>query len=1354
VEIRWALVLPCRSAVRLVFSKRVNNMTLSMTEKRRVRKNFGQPFDNDAPDLLDIQLKSFESFVGVQNDFNSGINRAFSAVFPIVSPKSDVVLEFVSYRLEEPVFTCVECLKRARTYSSALYATFRVSQYAGDQMPIDIISEELYLGDIPRMTPTGSFVIHGVERVVISQIHKSPGVHFIDNAAKSEGNKTLPTGKIIPYVGIWLDLEFDSKDCIFFRLNKKKKMAISTLFYAMGYPQLDILSRYHNTFTVRRSDKRLSLKVSPALRNMVLDFPLLNDAGGVLVSANKRITDRILSSLGQAVRISDSALSWFTSKQNVGKLNAGTMLAAVPMSELPNNKAFDVIYVDYETPYIMNTYCADKIKNTQDALFAIYRSLKPGGAPTPDSAQRLFDNLFFNADKYDLSPIGRMKLNRRFGFPENFGSRTLTHDDLIKAVSVLIDIKRGKDSFDDIDNLSNRRIRGIGELLENQLRYALLGAERQINDKIAAKTALMPSALFASCSVTSSLRNFFNSSQLSQFMDQINPLSEVTHKRRISALGEGGISRERAGFEIRDVHVTHYGRLCPIETPEGGNIGLINSLSLYAEVDEFGFLQTPYKRVVNGDIQDRVEHLGAFSEEDLTIAQIDCAKDNKLKDGMLSCRVNHDVKLVDKYAVDLIDVSAQQTVSAAAALIPFLEHDDANRALMGSNMQRQAVPLMYAQAPLVGTGVERKIVLNSGVAQVARRAGVVAYADGRRVVVDTQQSGSDESAVDIYRINKYARSNQGTCINQRLLVKPGDVVTPGDVLADGCSTDMGELALGQNMLVAFMPWNGYNFEDSILISERVLQEDRFTSIHIEELICTARSIPTLGDEEITSDIPNVSSGSLSKLDECGIVPIGMSVKAGDILVGKVTPKQEVSLTPEEKLLHTLFGSKAASVKDSSLRLPANKEGVVVDVVIFDSASSTNKRSQDAISDALAEIKKDINDEFVTRRNSIYRQVFKLLNGKRISTAFGRHRAGSYLTLKHINAIRSSELFSLKLVDKDVQAKLDGFYQQLLALRDSAKEKMQKEKAKIDTRDSLPKSALKVVKVYVAVKRRIQPGDKLAGRHGNKGCISAIMPVEDMPFLEDGTPIDIVLNPLGVPSRMNVGQVLEMQLGLAARGLGACIDDILNANPQRIVSRLRKYLHKIYNDSMGEKVDLKAFTDDEILQLGKNLVDGVPMASPVFDGANEEELRRLLKLAGFEDSSGQFDLYDGRTGDKFERKVTVGSMYMLKLNHLVDEKMHARSTGPYSMVTQQPLGGKAQFGGQRLGEMEVWALQAYGAAYTLQEMLTIKSDDMAGRYDTYKNIVEGKNEFNVGRPESFNVLIQELKALGLNVVLQQ
>ena len=1335
-------------------------MSYSFTEKKRIRNNFGKSTEVlEVPYLLATQINSYADFLqsGVSPDkrTSNGLHAAFSSVFPIDSHSGYAVLEYVKYRLGEPTFDVRECQQRGATYAAPLRVLVRLVIYdketsANAKVVKDIREQEVYMGELPLMTDNGTFVINGTERVIVSQLHRSPGVFFDHDKGKTHSSgKLLFNARVIPYRGSWLDFEFDHKDCVYVRIDRRRKIPATILLRGLGFDNEEMIKIFFETnrFTLT-AEKCLFNIVPERMRGEISAFDIKHN-NQVLVEEGRRITAKHIREMNKVglteVEVPRDYLVGKILGHNLVDESTGELVANVndEITQVIIDRCLESGVSEINTlfvndldngPYISNAMRIDTTTNALEALVEIYRMMRPGEPPTKESAENLFQNLFFTDDRYDLSTVGRMKFNRRLGRENSTGSGTLTKEDIIDVLKELISIRNGNGTVDDIDHLGNRRVRSVGEMIENQFRVGLVRVERAVKERLtlADSEGLMPQEIINAKPVSAAVKEFFGSSQLSQFMDQNNPLSQVTHKRRVSALGPGGLARERAGFEVRDVHATHYGRVCPIETPEGPNIGLINSLSVYARTNDYGFLETPYRKVVNGYVTDQVDYLSAIEEGEFVIAQASVAVDEtgKLVEGLVSCRHKDEFALAMSDTVQYMDVSSKQIVSVAASIIPFLEHDDANRALMGSNMQRQAVPTLRAEKPLVGTGMERIVAKDSGVTVVAARGGSIEAVDAARIVVRVNDTETETGApgVDIYNLTKYTRSNQNTCINQKPLVKPGDIVSAGDILADGPSTDMGELALGQNMLVAFMPWNGYNFEDSILVSERVVKEDRFTTIHIEEKTCVARDTKH-SPEEITADIPNVSEEALSKLDASGIVYVGAEVKGGDILVGKVTPKGETQLTPEEKLLRAIFGEKAADVKDTSLRVPGSIEGTVIDVQVFTrDGVKKDQRALDIEQEEINRYRKDLDDQLKILEEDIFARVAKLLLGKAAHSGPGGLKAGVLISEDYLNGLRHSEWLKIKMKDEEINLQLETVIGQVDKQRKDFDDKFEVKRKKITMGDDLAPGVLKMVKVYLAVKRRIQPGDKMAGRHGNKGVISMIRPIEDMPYTADGNPVDIVLNPLGVPSRMNVGQVLETHLGWAAKGLGIKIGKMLEAKYDQEKSKviaIRDYLNKIYNSS-GRKENLDSFSDEEILEMANNLIAGVPMATPVFDGASEDEIRTMLKLADLPEH-GQITLYDGLTGEPFEREVTVGYMYMLKLNHLVDDKMHARSTGPYSLVTQQPLGGKAQFGGQRFGEMEVWALEAYGAAYTLQEMLTVKSDDVTGRTRMYKNIVDGDHK---------------------------
>ena len=1356
-------------------------MAYSFTEKKRIRNSFGKRLDVlDVPYLLTTQVESYKRFlqdgVVLGNRKDEGIHAALRSIFPISSHSGHAVLEYVDYHLGDSTFDVKECQQRGANYAAPLRVMVHLVLYdkeapANARVIKEVKRQEIYMGEIPLMTDTGTFVINGTERVIVSQLHRSPGVFFDHDRGKTHSSgKLLFNARIIPYRGSWLDFEFDHKDCVYVRIDRRRKLPATVLLRALGYGDEEIVQLFFDTnrFVIRDGTFEWAL-IPDRLRGDIASFDIHVD-GNVLVEKGHRITARHIRQIEKAgismLSVPHDYLHGKILAHNVVAPDTGELVARVNdeitedlLSRLmaAGIEQFDTLFVNDldRGPYISNAMRVDSTVTQLDALIEIYRMMRPGEPPAKEAAQVLFENLFFSPDRYDLSAVGRMKFNRRLGRSEVTGAGILTKEDIIDVLRELINIRNGNGTVDDIDHLGNRRVRSVGEMVENQFRLGLVRVERAVKERLslADVDTLMPQEIINAKPVAASIKEFFGSSQLSQFMDQNNPLSEVTHKRRVSALGPGGLARERAGFEVRDVHTTHYGRVCPIETPEGPNIGLINSLSVYARTNEYGFLETPYRKVVNNVVTNDIEYLSAIEEGKYFIAQASARMDanGRLADDLVSCRHKDEFTLASAEQINYMDVSSKQIVSVAASLVPFLEHDDANRALMGSNMQRQAVPTLRSQKPLVGTGMERIVARDSGVTVVAKRGGTIEFLDASRIVVrvNDDETEAGVAGVDIYNLTKYTRSNQNTCINQNPVVKPGDRVSRGDILADGPSTDLGELALGQNLLVAFMPWNGYNFEDSILISERVVQEDRFTTIHIEEKACVARDTK-LGPEEITADIPNVGEAALAKLDESGIVYIGAEVKAGDILVGKVTPKGETQLTPEEKLLRAIFGEKASDVKDTSLRVPSGMDGTVIDVQVFTrDGVKKDERAKQIEQAEIEKVKKDLNDQLRIIEKDFHHRVENMVLGKVAASGPSRLKAGTEVTAEYLASLKPAQWLEIRVKDEDVNLQIEAVAEQIAFQREEMNKKLEEKKRKIAIGDDLPPGVLKMVKVYLAVKRRIQPGDKMAGRHGNKGVISRIVPVEDMPYSADGTPVDIVLNPLGVPSRMNVGQVLETHLGWAARGLGIRIGEMLEAKTR--IEELRSFLEAIYNSS-GRNEDLSQLTDAEVLELAGNLRGGVPMATPVFDGASEGDIKRMLRLAGLPES-GQTRLYDGRTGDEFERDVTVGCMYMLKLNHLVDDKMHARSTGPYSLVTQQPLGGKAQFGGQRFGEMEVWALEAYGASHVLQEMLTVKSDDVSGRTKMYENIVKGDHKIEAAMPESFNVLLHELRGLALNVSLE-
>ncbi len=1351
-------------------------MAYSYTEKKRIRKDFAKlPEVKEIPYLLEIQLDSYHKFlqrdVPVTNKKEQGLHAAFKSVFPIESYSGTAALEYVDYELGEPAFDVKECILRGVTYAAPLRVMIKLVIYEKDNSKAvkEVKEQDVYLGELPLMTDTGTFVINGTERVIVSQLHRSPGVFFDHDKGKTHSSgKLLYSARIIPYRGSWLDFEFDPKDCVFVRIDRRRKLPATILLRALGMESEEILETFFETnkFKVDK-DGNISFAVIPErLRGETINFEI-KYKNKVIVEAGRRITARHIRELEKAniteIVVPHDYLEGKVLAKNIVDHETGEFIAECN-TELSTDlvgKLIEAGVSELETlytneldrgAYVSDTMAIDPTSNRLEALVEIYRMMRPGEPPTKEAAEGLFKNLFFSTDRYDLSNVGRMKFNKRLDRDTVEGEGILSNEDILDVLKTLVNIRNGKGSVDDIDHLGNRRIRSVGEMTENQFRIGLVRVEKAVKERLslAESEGLMPQDLINAKPVAAAVKEFFGSGQLSQFMDQNNPLSEITHKRRVSALGPGGLTRERAGFEVRDVHPTHYGRVCPIETPEGPNIGLINSLATFARTNDYGFLESPYRKVVKGVVTDDIEYLSAIEESKYVIAQADSPLDkkNRFVDDLVAVRFENEFTLKSSDDIAYMDVSPRQVVSIAASLIPFLEHDDANRALMGSNMQRQAVPTLRSEKPLVGTGMEAIVARDSGVCVVAKHGGVIDFVDASRIVVRVHEDESvqGDAGVDIYNLTKYTRSNQNTCINQRPLVKKGDVVARGDILADGPSVDLGELALGQNMRVAFMPWNGYNFEDSILVSERVVKEDRFTTIHIQELTCITRDTK-LGPEEITADIPNVGESALSKLDESGIVYIGAEVKAGDILVGKVTPKGETQLSPEEKLLRAIFGEKASEVKDTSLRVAAGVKGTVIDVQVFTREGvDKDQRALDIEKFQLDTYRKDLKDEFRIFQEAAIARLRKVVSGKKVNGGAGLSK-GTTLTDEVMDSLDADQWFDLRMADSKAAEHVEKAQAFIKDMQAELDRKFEIKKGKITGGDDLAHGVLKLVKVYLAIKRRVQPGDKMAGRHGNKGVISVVMPVEDMPYDENGEPVDIVLNPLGVPSRMNVGQVLEAHLGFAAKGLGVKIDNMLKA--QASMKDLRAFLENIYNKVADKNEDIKGLTDDEIRTLAENLVGGVPMATAAFDGAQEEHIRELLRLAELPES-GQMTLFDGRTGQSFDRPVTVGYMYILKLNHLVDDKMHARSTGSYSLVTQQPLGGKAQFGGQRFGEMEVWALEAYGAAYTLQEMLTVKSDDVHGRTRIYKNIVDGDHRMEPGMPESFNVLVKEIRSLGIDI----
>ena len=1354
-------------------------MSYSFTEKKRIRKSFAKRASVlPVPYLLATQLDSYaaflQEFTAPHARKSEGLQAAFQSIFPIESHSKNARLEFVNFVLGEPPFDVKECQQRGLTFAAPLRAKVRLTimdKEASKPTVKEVKEQEVYMGEIPLMTTTGSFVINGTERVIVSQLHRSPGVFFEHDRGKTHSSgKLLFSARIIPYRGSWLDFEYDPKDYLYFRVDRRRKMPVTILLKALSYTPEQILAEFFAFDAFRLHKDQIEFELVPErLRGEIARFDFATKSGKVIVAKDKRITVKHVREMQEAnlskLSVPQEFLLGRVLAQNVIDTESGEVVANAndEITEDLLKKLTDAgiakIHTIYtndldQGSYISQTLRVDETTDQMAAMVAIYRMMRPGEPPTEDSVKTLFNGLFFSEDRYDLSAVGRMKFNRRVGRSELTGAGTLSKEDIVAVIKILVELRNGRGEIDDIDHLGNRRVRSVGELAENQFRAGLVRVERAVRERLsqAESENLMPHDLINAKPVSAAIREFFGSSQLSQFMDQTNPLSEITHKRRVSALGPGGLTRERAGFEVRDVHPTHYGRVCPIETPEGPNIGLINSLALYARTNEYGFLETPYRVVKGAHVTDEIHYLSAIEESKYVIAQANAELDkkNKFTDELVSCRNKNEFTLATPDRIEYMDVAPAQIVSVAASLIPFLEHDDANRALMGSNMQRQAVPCLRAEKPLVGTGLERTVAVDSGTAVRANRGGIVDYVDASRIVVrvNDEEATAGEVGVDIYNLVKYTRSNQNTNINQRPLVRVGDHIAKGDVVADGASTDMGELALGQNMLVAFMPWNGYNFEDSILISERVVADERFTSIHIEELSVVSRDTK-LGPEEITRDISNLSETQLGNLDEAGIIYIGAEVEAGDVLVGKVTPKGETQLTPEEKLLRAIFGEKASDVKDTSLRVASGMSGTVIDVQVFTREGiERDKRAQQIIDDELKRYKKDLADQLRIVEDDTFMRVERQLIGKTANKGPKKLAKGAKITKAYLTEVERHNWFDIDIENDKSNRQMEQLKESLAQKRIEFDKAFEEKKKKLTSGDELPPGVQKMVKVYIAVKRRLQPGDKMAGRHGNKGVISKITPVEDMPHMADGTTLDIVLNPLGVPSRMNVGQILETHLGWAAKGLGLKIGEMLKAQAKLL--DLRKYITKIYNSS-GKHEDIDSLTDGEIMELAKNLSNGVPFATPVFDGANEAEIKEMLELAGLP-KSGQVTLFDGRTGEAFDRQVTVGYMQMLKLHHLVDDKMHARSTGPYSLVTQQPLGGKAQFGGQRFGEMEVWALEAYGASYTLQEMLTVKSDDTEGRRKVYESIVKGEHKIEAGMPESFNVLVKEIRSLAIDIDL--
>jgi DNA-directed RNA polymerase subunit beta len=1369
-------------------------MAYSFTERKRIRKSFGsRETVIEIPYLLQMQKDAYIAFL--QADIPpkkrklEGLQAAFESAFPIVSHNGFVEMKFLEYNLGKPAFDVRECQTRGLTFASAVRARVqliiydRESSTSQSKVVKEVKEQEVYMGEVPLMTDKGSFVINGTERVIVSQLHRSPGVFFEHDKGKTHSSgKLLFSARIIPYRGSWLDFEFDPKDFLYFRVDRRRKMPVTILLKAIGLTPEAILANFYVNDHFRLMDSGAQMEfVGDRLKGEVARFDIVDKSGKVVVAKDKRITARHTRDLEQAGtthisvpeefligRVIASEVVDDDTGEVIAKANDEVTESLLKALREANIQDLTCIYTNEldQGAYISQTLRTDETVGEFAARVAIYRMMRPGEPPTEDAVQALFQRLFYNPDTYDLSRVGRMKFNARVGRSDSEGERVLSNDDILSVVKILVDLRNGRGDVDDIDHLGNRRVRCVGELAENQYRTGLARIEKAVKERLgqAEQEPLMPHDLINSKPISAALKEFFGASQLSQFMDQTNPLSEITHKRRVSALGPGGLTRERAGFEVRDVHVTHYGRVCPIETPEGPNIGLINSLALYARLNEYGFIETPYRRVIDRKVTKEIDYLSAIEEGKHVIAQANAPLNEagELVGDLISAREKGESVLVSAERINYMDVSPAQIVSVAASIVPFLEHDDANRALMGANMQRQAVPVLRPEKAVVGTGIERVAAVDSGTVVTALRGGVVDYIDATRIVVrvNDAEAHAGEIGVDIYNLIKYQRSNQNTNIHQRPIVKQGDVIGKGDVIADGASTDLGELALGQNMLVGFMPWNGYNFEDSILISERVVAEDRYTSIHIEELVVMARDTK-LGAEEITRDIPNLAEQQLNRLDESGIIYVGAEVTAGDVLVGKVTPKGETTLTPEEKLLRAIFGEKASDVKDTSLRVDQGSQGTVIDVQVFTREGiERDRRAQQIIDDELKRFRLDLNDQLRIVENDAFTRLQRLLVGKVANGGPQKLAKGTTISAEYLADLDRYHWFDIRVADDDAAAQLESTKNAMEQTRHQFDIAFEEKRKKLTQGDELPAGVLKMVKVFLAVKRRLQPGDKMAGRHGNKGVVSKIVPVEDMPYMADGTPCDIVLNPLGVPSRMNVGQVLEVHLGWAAKGLGLRIGDMLQAEAK--ATEVRAFLEQIYNQT-GRKEQLNELSDAEVLAMAGNLREGVPFATPVFDGASEAEIRAMLHLAypddiasrkGLTATRTQAQLYDGRTGDAFERKTTVGYMHVLKLHHLVDDKMHARSTGPYSLVTQQPLGGKAQFGGQRFGEMEVWALEAYGASYILQEMLTVKSDDVQGRTKVYESIVKGEHAIEAGMPESFNVLVKEIRSLGLDIELDR
>jgi len=1359
--------------------------TLSFNGRRRVRKFFGKiPEVAEMPNLIEVQKASYDQFLMVEEPKggrpDEGLQAVFRSVFPITDFSGASMLEFVSYEFEPPKFDVDECRQRDLTYAAPLKVTLRlivfdIDEDTGAKSIKDIKEQSVYMGDMPLMTNNGTFIVNGTERVIVSQMHRSPGVFFDHDKGKSHSSgKLLFAARVIPYRGSWLDIEFDAKDIVYARIDRRRKIPVTSLLMALGMDGEEILSTFYTKSLYQRSGDgwRIPFNAETLKGAKTVTDMIDADTGEVVVEGGKKLTPRLLRQLQdkglKALKATDEELYGLFLAEDIVNLRTGEIYLeagdeidekTLPVILKAGFEEIPVLGIDHINvgAYIRNTLSADKNENRQDALFDIYRVMRPGEPPTMESAEAMFNSLFFDAERYDLSAVGRVKMNMRLDLDVADTVRVLRKDDILAVVKMLVELRDGKGEIDDIDNLGNRRVRSVGELMENQYRLGLLRMERAIKERMSSIEidTVMPQDLINAKPAAAAVREFFGSSQLSQFMDQVNPLSEITHKRRLSALGPGGLTRERAGFEVRDVHPTHYGRICPIETPEGPNIGLINSLATFARVNKYGFIESPYRRIIDGKVTNDVLYLSAMEEAKYYVAQANAELDaeGSFIEEFVVCRHAGEVMLAPRDNINLMDVSPKQLVSVAAALIPFLENDDANRALMGSNMQRQAVPLLRAEAPFVGTGMEPVVARDSGAAIGARRGGVVDQVDATRIVIRaTEDLDPSKSGVDIYRLMKFQRSNQNTCVNQRPLVTVGDVVNKGDILADGPSTDLGDLALGRNVLVAFMPWNGYNYEDSILLSERIVADDVFTSIHIEEFEVMARDTK-LGPEEITRDIPNVSEEALKNLDEAGIVYIGAEVQPGDILVGKITPKGESPMTPEEKLLRAIFGEKASDVRDTSMRMPPGTYGTVVEVRVFNRHGvEKDERAMAIEREEIERLAKDRDDEQAILDRNVYGRLVEMLRGQVALAGPKGFKKGTELSNAVVSEYPRSQWWMFAVEDEKVQGELEALRGQYDESKSRLEQRFMDKVEKVQRGDEMPPGVMKMVKVFVAVKRKIQPGDKMAGRHGNKGVVSRIVPVEDMPFLEDGTHVDIVLNPLGVPSRMNVGQILETHLGWACAGMGRQIGELIEAyKASGNIEPLRKTIDMVVGDG-PKSDDVHEYDDASVLRLADQWKRGVSIATPVFDGAGEADVNEMLVMAGLK-QTGQSTLYDGRTGEQFDRQVTVGYIYMLKLNHLVDDKIHARSIGPYSLVTQQPLGGKAQFGGQRFGEMEVWALEAYGAAYTLQEMLTVKSDDVAGRTKVYEAIVRGDDTFEAGIPESFNVLVKEMRSLGLSVELE-